>query len=56
MCFLFDSVSPARQFKIGSKYTDEDPFADYGPPPYGGSITETDDDNVLQPFYPIEYE
>ena len=55
MCFIFDIINPACQFKIGSKYTEVDPWAKYGPGPYAGIITNTNNDNILQPFYPIEY-
>ena len=55
MCFIFNVINPTHQFKIGSKYMENDLCAEYGPGPYAGIITNTDNDNVLQPFYPIEY-
>jgi hypothetical protein len=54
MCYIFDFVTPARQWKRGTKYTDANPFAFYGPAPWP-DLTETDDDGVLQPYYPREF-
>ena len=58
MCFIFDAVNPARQFKRGEVYdSDEDtPFPDYNPDPENdGEVTETDinDEPGLQPYNPI---
>ena len=41
LCFIFDAVSPARQFKRGTLYHDDLEFADYGPEPWD-ELTETD--------------
>lgn len=51
MCYIFDFVTPGRQWKRGTKYTEQDPFADYGLPPWP-DLTETDDLNVLKPYRP----
>jgi hypothetical protein len=55
MCYIFDAVVPARQWKRGTVYTDDDPWAEYGPPPWP-DLTETDDKNTLKPYYPRKYE
>jgi hypothetical protein len=41
MCFLFDAVTPARQFKCGTLYHDDVDFTDFGPEPWD-DLTETD--------------
>ena len=55
MCWIFDSVSPARQWKRGTVYTDEDPWAEYGDSPWS-ELTETDDPRApQQPYCPREH-
>ena len=53
MCYIFDAVSPARQFKRGLPFAESATFPDYadGSP---GDITETDmkDDPGLMPYMP----
>lgn len=41
MCFIFDAVNPARQFKRGMLYNERSDFPDYGPEPWD-DLTETD--------------
>jgi len=41
MCFIFDVINPARQFKRGMKYKEDQDFADYGPDPWY-DLTEDD--------------
>jgi hypothetical protein len=41
MWFVFDTVTPARQFKRGTYYLEEKSFADYGPEPWD-DLTESD--------------
>lgn len=53
MCWIFDSVSPARQWKRGCLKTAEEEFVEYGPSPWP-ELTETDDDNILQAYFPRE--
>jgi hypothetical protein len=55
MCYLFDAVVPVRQWKRGTVYTEEEPWAEYGPAPWH-DLTETDEENTLQPYYPIKHE
>ena len=54
VCFVFDAIDPSRQWKLGTEYTEEDPFAEYGPAPWP-DMTDTDDHNVLQPYFPISH-
>ena len=51
MCYIFEAVTPGRQWKRGTVYTEEEPFALYGPPPWP-DLTETDDLNTLKPYFP----
>lgn len=55
MCYIFDAVTPGRQWKRGTVYSSADPWAEYGPPPWP-DLTETDEDNTLQPYFPQKYE
>ena len=56
MCFIFDSVSPARRFKRGMLYTDDGDFPDYNEEDVG-DVTETDTDLPgLMPYMPDEYQ
>lgn len=54
MCYIFDAVSPCRQWKRGTLYSDSNPWAEYGPSPWP-DLTETDEDNKLQPYFPRQY-
>jgi hypothetical protein len=55
MCFIFDSHSPARQFKRGVPFTDNQDFPLYGRPPHK-DLTESDTDTPgLMPFSPCNY-
>lgn len=51
MCYIFDAVTPGRQWKRGTKYTDASPWAEYGPAPWP-DLTESDDEGILKPYYP----
>ena len=53
MCFIFDSVSPAREFLRGMEY---DEGADFPEPDDkdGSQITDTDDVPMLMPIMPGE--
>ena len=56
MCWIFDAVVPASQWKRGTIYTDEDPWAEYGPSPWP-DLTEADERKLPQkPYYPRLYE
>ena len=53
MYCIFDYVSPVRQWKRGTKYTDRDPCAEYGPGPPWPDLTETDEKKHPQkPYFP----
>lgn len=55
MWFIFDAHSPARQFKRGVPFREDQDFPTYGKPPYA-DLTETDtDDPGLMPFSPCNY-
>lgn len=54
MCYIFDAVVPARQWKRGTVYTEEEPWAEYGPPPWP-DLTETDRLPRQKPYYPRAY-
>jgi hypothetical protein len=55
MCFVFDAVSPARQFKRGVLFDEDGTFPDYNDED-PGEVTETDvDPPGLMPFEPREY-
>ena len=54
MCYIFDFVTPGRQWKRGARATEENPYAMYGPSPWP-DLTESDDAGVLQPYYPREF-
>jgi hypothetical protein len=54
LCYLFDYITPGRQWKRGTKYSDKTPWAEYGEPPWP-DLTETDEQGVLQPYYPREF-
>jgi hypothetical protein len=51
MCYIFEAITPGRQWKRGTVYTEEDPFAEYGPAPWP-DLTETNDLNTLKPYFP----
>jgi len=57
MCYIFDTVNPAMQFKRGMAYDDEaDDFPEYGPES-SGDLTETDvAGSGLMPFKLRPYE
>jgi hypothetical protein len=56
MCFIFDAVSPARQFKRGVLFDEDGTFPNYNDEDLG-DVTETDVDLPgLMPFAPREYE
>lgn len=55
MCYIFDFVTPARQWKRGTRYTEDDPRATYGPAPWP-DLTETDENGGLQSYYPREFQ
>lgn len=60
MCFIFDSVSPARQFKRGMLFSDVDFTHQYPRYPKKDSsdvddITETDGDPPWMPYWPRAY-
>ena len=53
--YLFDVVSPVRQFKRGMPYVEEGQFPEYSPET-AGDITETDGGpDGLMPYMPREY-
>ena len=55
MCFVFDAISPARQFKRGILFDEDGTFPDYNNDD-PGEVTETDvDPPGLMPFAPKEY-
>ena len=51
MCYIFDSVSPAQQWKRGTMYTEDDPWATYGPGPPWPDLTESDKTGTPQQLY-----
>lgn len=56
MCFIFDVVNPARQFKRGMLYDEDAEFPDYGPEPWD-DLTEADTDEPgWMPYKPIAYQ
>jgi hypothetical protein len=55
MCFIFDAVSPARQFKRGTKFSDSKQFPDYDDT-RPGDVTETEGKSSLMPYMPRTYE
>ena len=57
MCYIFDFVTPARQWKTGTEYTEDGPDADYGPQPWP-HLTEVEDKDgyELKSYYPREVE
>ena len=56
MCYIFDYVNPVRQWKCGSKYTDKNSWAEYGPGPPWPDITESNERKHPQkPYYPRAY-
>lgn len=55
MCFVFDKVSPARRFKRGMVFDEEQDFPDCTEED-AGNITETDGDTeAWMPYMPDEY-
>jgi len=56
MCYIFDCVTPGRQWKRNSRYSDADLWATYGSAPWP-DLTETDEKEYpQQPYFPREYE
>jgi hypothetical protein len=60
MCFIFDVVNPAQQFKRGTRYddSDDDPFPEYDPnPEEDPNVTESDLTNgpKRRPYKPVSY-
>lgn len=55
MCYIFDYITPARQWKHGTDYTEQHPWAEYGPAPWSG-LVESEDEYELQPYYPRKVE
>lgn len=55
MCYIFDAVTPGRQWKRGTVYTEAEPWATYGDDPWA-DLTETDPDDKYQPYYPRKFE
>jgi len=54
MCFIFDVINPARQFKRGMKYKEDQDFADYGPDPWY-DLTEDDCKDGWTPYKPLSH-
>lgn len=56
MCFIFDVVNPARQFKRGMRYKEDQDFADYGPDPWY-DLTEDDckEGSGWTPYKPLSH-
>ena len=60
MCFIFDVVNPAKQFKRGTQHddSDDDPFPEYDPnPEEDPNVTESDLPNGMhrQLYKPVPY-
>jgi len=55
MCILFDVVSPVRQFKRGTVFSENavEPFPEYDRG--GKDVTETDEEVALKPYKPRGY-
>jgi hypothetical protein len=52
MCFIFDTLSPARQFKQGMLWSDGDDYPSYNNVDLG-DVTETDGDPPgWMPYWP----
>ena len=49
MCFIFDSISPARRFKRGMLHSEEADFPIYSDSE-AGNVTETDATPALMPY------
>lgn len=54
MCYIFDFVIPAMQWKRNTLYSEEEPWAEYGPPPWD-DLTETERNPSQQMYYPIDH-
>jgi hypothetical protein len=55
MCYIFDTISPARQFKRGMPFDDDKEFADYAPEPWE-DLTDTDNEETgWMPFKPVKH-
>jgi len=54
MCFIFDTISPARQFKRGMPFDEDGEFPEYAEEE-SGNVTETDDNLGLMPYMPETY-
>ena len=57
MCYIFDFVPPARQWKAGTKYTEDAPDVEYGPSPWP-DLREVEHENGhrLRSYYPRNVE
>jgi hypothetical protein len=57
MCYIFDFVTPGRQWKAGSEWTEDGPDAEYGYPPWP-ALTEIEDKDGYgqQAYYPRKLE
>ena len=56
MCYIFDFVTPARQWKRNTVYSEDDPWAKYGRGPPWADVTETDEkEHSQQPYFPVDY-
>ena len=55
MAFIFDAISPARQFKRGAKFRESKPFPTYDESK-PGYTTETEPKYSLMPYLPANYE
>lgn len=54
ICFIFDTVSPARQFQRGVVYKEDADFPEYNDGALG-DVTETDENPPLMPYQPRPY-
>ena len=54
MCYIFDFMIPAMQWKRNTVYSEEEPWVEYGPPPWD-DLTETERDPSQQVYYPIDH-
>lgn len=55
MCYIFDSISPARQFKRGTPFDRNKEFPGFGPYPWD-DLTDTDgEDPGWMPFAPVKH-
>ena len=55
MCYIFDFVPPARQWKAGTEYSEKGNDVEYGPAPWQAlREVEHEDGHRLQAYYPRE--